>query len=61
VLNLCADRLNFALGFTAALIAGQASVTPPSRASGVVREVFASWPDTCCLADHNELPPGCRR
>ena len=25
---------------------------------GVVREIFASHPDICCLADHNELPAG---
>ena len=23
-----------------------------------MREIFASHPDTCCLADHNELPAG---
>lgn len=58
VLNLCEDRLNFMLGFAAALIAGQVSLLPPGRAAGVVREIFASHPDTCCLADHNELPAG---
>ena len=58
VLNLCEDRLNFMLGFAAALIAGQTNLLPPSRAGGVIREIFASYPDTCCLADHNELPAG---
>src|SRR5262245_35638386 len=58
VLNLCEDRLNFMLGFAAALIAGQAALLPPSRAAGVVREVFTSHPDACCLADHNDLPAG---
>ena len=58
VLNLCEDRLHFMLGFTAALVAGQTSLLPPSRAPSVVREIFASHPDTCCLADHNELPAG---
>jgi acyl-coenzyme A synthetase/AMP-(fatty) acid ligase len=58
VLNLCEDRLNFMLALSAALIAGQASLLPPSRAAGVVREIFASHPDACCLADHNELPAG---
>ncbi len=58
VLNLCEDRLNFMLGFVAACVAGQANLLPPSRAAGVVREIFASYPDTCCLADHNELPAG---
>src|SRR6185436_15871390 len=58
VLNLCEDRLNFMLGLAGALIAGQTSLLPPSRAAGVVREIFASYPDVCCLADHNELPAG---
>ena len=58
VLNLCEDRLNFMLGFVAALVAGEVSLLPPSRAAGAVREIFASHPDTCCVADHNELPAG---
>src|SRR4030095_113932 len=32
------------------------SLLPPSRTTGAVRDIFASYPDTCCLADHNELP-----
>src|SRR5688572_91159 len=58
VLNLCEDRLNFVLGFAAALCAGHASLLPSSRAAGVVREIATSYPDTFCLADHNELPAG---
>lgn len=58
VLNLCEDRLNFILGFAAALCAGHASLLPSSRAAGVVREIATSYPDTFCLADHNELPAG---
>src|SRR5262245_8965877 len=58
VLNLCEDRLSFMLGFVAAAIAGRTSLLPPSRAAGAIREVFAAYPDTCCLADHNELPSG---
>ena len=58
VLNLCEDRLNFMLGFVATLVSGQTNLLPPSRAAGVIREIFASYPDTCCLADHNELPAG---
>ena len=46
------------LGFVAALIAGQTNLLPPSRAAGVVRDLFASYPESCCLADHNELPAG---
>src|SRR6185503_21032370 len=53
VLNLCEDRLNFMLGFAAALVAGRTNLLPPSRAAGVMREIAAGYPDTCCLADHN--------
>ena len=58
VLNLCEDRLSFMLGFTAALIAGQTNLLPPSRAVSVVRDLFVSFPESYCLADHNELPAG---
>ena len=58
VLNLCEDRLHFALGLVAALIAGKTSLLPPSRAAGVVRELVANDPDGCCLADHDDLPAG---
>jgi acyl-coenzyme A synthetase/AMP-(fatty) acid ligase len=58
VLNLCEDRLNFMLGFAAALIARQVSLLPPSRAAGAVRDIHAAYPEVYCLADHNDLPAG---
>lgn len=58
ILNLCDDRLNFALGLVAALVAGKTSLLPPSRAAGVLRELVANDPDSCCLADHDDLPAG---
>ncbi|HXZ93306.1 MAG TPA: AMP-binding protein [Burkholderiales bacterium] len=57
VLNLCEDRLNFMLGFAAAMLAGQISLLPYSRAQGAVRDLFASQPDTYCLSD-GEVPAG---
>lgn len=58
VLNLCEDRLNFMLGFAAALIARQVSLLPPSRAAGAMRDIHAVYPEAYCLADHNDLPAG---
>lgn len=58
VLNLCEDRLNFMLAFAAALIARQVSLLPYSKAPGVLRDLFASHPDSYCLADASELPAG---
>jgi acyl-coenzyme A synthetase/AMP-(fatty) acid ligase len=56
VLNLCEDRLSFALGLAAALLARQVSLLPPSRAPDVVRDILASHPESYCLADHGDLP-----
>jgi len=58
VLNLCEDRLNFMVAFAAALIARQVSLLPYSKAPGVVRDLFASNPDSYCLADGSDLPSG---
>jgi acyl-coenzyme A synthetase/AMP-(fatty) acid ligase len=57
VLNLCEDRLSFMLGFAAAMVAGQVSLLPYSRAPGAVRDLLASQPDTYCLSD-GEVPAG---
>lgn len=58
VLNLCEDRLSFMLGFAAAMVAGQVSLLPYSRAPGAVLDLLASQPDTYCLSDGEGLPPG---
>lgn len=58
VLNLCEDRLSFMLSFAAALIAGQVSLLPQSRAAGAVRDIFSAYPESYCLADHGDLPAG---
>jgi len=57
VLNLCEDRLSFMLGFAAAMLAGQVSLLPFSRAPGAVLDLFASQPETYCLSD-TEVPAG---
>ena len=58
VLNLCEDRLRFMLGFGAAMIAGQVSLLPYSRAPEALRQVLAEHSDAYCLADHGDVPPG---
>jgi len=58
VINLCNDRLKFALGFAAALIARQTSLLPPSGAAGALQDLQAAHPDSYCLADEAELPAG---
>ncbi|MGE5128586.1 MAG: AMP-binding protein [Sphingomonadaceae bacterium] len=56
MLNLCEDRLSFMLGFAAAMLAGQVSLLPYSRALGALLDLFASQPDTYCLSD-GQVPP----
>ena len=58
VMNLCNDRLNFMLGFAAALIARQVSLLPHSRAAAMLHELLASYPESYCLADDSDLPSG---
>jgi acyl-coenzyme A synthetase/AMP-(fatty) acid ligase len=56
VLNLCEDRYHFLLGFAAALQTGQVSLLPPSRVSETLRQLCTDYPQTCCLADHDDVP-----
>jgi acyl-coenzyme A synthetase/AMP-(fatty) acid ligase len=58
VFNLCGDRLRFALGLAAALIARQITLLPYSTAPGAVRDLAAAHPDSYCLADDAEQPAG---
>lgn len=58
VLNLCEDRLSFMLGFSAAMLAGQVSLLPYSRAHGVIRDLYASRTDVYCLAGAADEVPG---
>ena len=51
VLNLCADRYRFAVGFAAALMRGQISLLPPNESSDVLGRLRAQHPDLYCLHD----------
>ncbi len=57
-INLCEDRLNFMLGFAAALIARQVSLLPYAKAPGVIRELCVTHADSYCIADGGDLPAG---
>ena len=56
--NLCEDRLNFMLGFAAAVIARQVSLLPYSRAPGAIRDLCGAHADSYCISDGGELPAG---
>lgn len=57
-INLCEDRLNFMLGFAAALIARQVSLLPYAKAPGVIREMCVARADSYCISDGGDLPAG---
>ncbi len=51
VINLCERRDHFMLGFCAALLRGQVTLLPPSRAPDVVKEVAMRYPGCYRLGD----------
>jgi acyl-coenzyme A synthetase/AMP-(fatty) acid ligase len=51
VLNVCADRYLFAVGFAAALISGRSTLLPSSIAPLAIAELGRSTPDLFCLTD----------
>jgi len=57
IINLCADRYRFAVGFAAALCRRQISLLPPGEAPGVLAAIAADFPDVFVLTDHAP-PPG---
>ena len=58
ILNLCADRYRFAVGFSAALLRGQTSLLPPNYTPSFVARLGQSFPDMYCLADGEVQLPG---
>ncbi len=53
-INLCERRDHFILGFCAALLRGQVTLLPPSRATAVVDEVAARHPGSYRLIDTDD-------
>jgi acyl-coenzyme A synthetase/AMP-(fatty) acid ligase len=50
-LNLCEDRLNFALALAAALLRRTVSLLPPTRAKGALRDLEAMYAPGYCFVD----------
>lgn len=51
VINLCADRYRFTVGFGAALMRGQINLLPPNRTPALLGRLLENYPDAYCLAD----------
>jgi acyl-coenzyme A synthetase/AMP-(fatty) acid ligase len=51
VLNLCANRYRFAVGFSAALLRGQVSLLPPNDTPDTIDRLAAGYSDLYCLTD----------
>ena len=51
VLNVCADRYRFTVGFAACLVGGRATLLPPTHTPEVIRQVAVFAPDAICLTD----------
>lgn len=58
ILNLCADRYRFAVGFAAALRRGQTSLLPPNYTADFVARLVRRYPGTYCLTDGAAEFPG---
>lgn len=53
LLNLCADRYLFAVGFSAALLRGQVNLLPPNETPDLVARLASRYPGLYCLSDRN--------
>ena len=54
VINLADDRYQFLVGFAAALVRGQTTLLPPSRAPGALAQVAREYCNSYCLVDGTE-------
>ncbi len=51
ILNLCADRYHFVVGFFAALLQQQISLLPPSHTPDLIGQLAQRYSDVYCLTD----------
>lgn len=51
VLNLCADRYHFIVGFAAALLRQHINLLPPNHTPHMIDELTVKYPDVYCLTD----------
>jgi acyl-coenzyme A synthetase/AMP-(fatty) acid ligase len=54
VINLADDRYRFLVGFAAALVRGQTTLLPPSRALGALAQLVREYGSSYCLVDGTE-------
>jgi acyl-coenzyme A synthetase/AMP-(fatty) acid ligase len=54
VLNACADRYHFTVGFAASLVCGKLSLLPSTHTPEVIRRLRELAPDAVCLTDEDE-------
>ena len=54
VINLADDRYRFLVGFAAALVRGQTTLLPPSRAPGALAQLVREYGISYCLVDGTE-------
>ncbi|HYL70716.1 MAG TPA: AMP-binding protein [Candidatus Dormibacteraeota bacterium] len=54
VLNACADRYHFSVGFAASLVSGKQSLLPSTHTPEVIRQLLAFAPDVVCLSDEDD-------
>lgn len=58
VVNLCADRYRFVVGFAAALCRRQVNLLPPHDAVALLQHLRTDYPDVYCLTDGASPPDG---
>ncbi len=51
LLNLCADRYHFAVGFAAALVRRQINLLPPNETPDLIERLAVRYPGVYCLSD----------
>ncbi len=51
LLNLCADRYCFAVGFAAALLRRQVNLLPPNETPDLIEQLASQYPGVYCLSD----------
>ena len=58
VLNLLSSRYEFLVGFAAAMLRGQVTLLPQSRASHTLRRIAGDYRESYCLTNQDELVDG---
>jgi len=51
LLNLCADRYQFSVGFAAALVRRQINLLPPNETPDLIERLASQYPGVYCLSD----------